>query len=83
MMREGQGEGHGEGWGDGKGDAVLDEAADFDKTEDFSKELDQEESLTDASGLAGLVESRRCRKPGQVWCPELGWLWWTAWWWTW
>lgn len=76
VMREGQGEGHGEGqgdrWGEGKGDAALEDDADFAKMEDFSKELDLQESLTDTSGLN---KSRWCLKPGQVWCPEVGWPW--------
>lgn len=40
------------------GDAALEEDADFDKIEDFSLELDLEDSLTDASGLAELEESQ-------------------------
>lgn len=51
VIREGQGEGHGEGqgdrWGEGKEDTALEDEADFNKTEDFSKELDLQESLTD------------------------------------
>lgn len=36
----------------------------------------------DASDLTELDESLWCRKPGQVWCPELGRLRWEAWWWN-
>lgn len=79
---EGHGEGCGDGWGDGIGDAALEEEADFVKTDDFSHELDLEESLTAASDFTDLEESRWLRKPGHVWCPELGRLYWPACWWT-
>lgn len=74
-VTDGPGEGHGEGWGDGwgygTGDAALEEGADFDIQEDFSQELDLEENLTDAVGLADVEASRWCWKSEQVWRPKV------------